>query len=283
MKTDNILRLSDGRKLGYAEYGDPKGRPLFFFHGWPGSRYAAKLIDQEAKKQGLRVIAPDRPGMGLSDYKEFRKFLDWPDDVTELADSLRIKKFSILGVSGGGPYALACAYKTPHRVRHVSVVAGVGPFREIQTLTLRQKARMYGILLLARFVGIQLWIYRYFFRRHPDLSATIIFKIIFGISRKEGKKTDFDRILMRSIVEAMRQGIRGPLWEIGLYMRRTWGFSLRDIQHPIHLWHSRKDPFVPVTLAAYVAQSLPVCHAVFVSEGGHAPMLYYLTDVLEQI
>src|SRR3989344_8459465 len=99
------FKLRDGRILGYAEYGDPEGKPVFFFHGWPGARFSGKETDEAGKKSGVRIISTDRPGIGLSTYKKDRKLLDWPDDVAQLADYLKIKKFSLMGVSGGGPYA----------------------------------------------------------------------------------------------------------------------------------------------------------------------------------
>ena len=78
-----IITLKDGRKFSYIEYGDPKGKPLFFFHGWPGSRFAGKEADEAGKKLGVRIISTDRPGIGLSDFKKNRKLLDWPDDIVE--------------------------------------------------------------------------------------------------------------------------------------------------------------------------------------------------------
>src|SRR4051794_27325018 len=109
MLNNQTIILQDGRKLGYAEYGDLEGKPLFYFHGWPVSRLSGKSWDKAAKKLKVRFIAIDRPGIGLSDYKKDRKLLDWDSDVTELADQLKIKKISVLGQSGGGPYAAVCA------------------------------------------------------------------------------------------------------------------------------------------------------------------------------
>ncbi len=92
MNENCTLLLKDGRKLGYAEYGDPKGKPVFFLHGWPSSRLQAKVTDKAAKKLKIRVISPDRPGYGLSDFKKDRTLLEYADDIEELADKLNIKK-----------------------------------------------------------------------------------------------------------------------------------------------------------------------------------------------
>jgi len=110
---DKVIQLRDGRTLGYAEYGSSEGKPLFYFHGHPGSRFEARFLAEQAAQVGVRLIGIDRPGMGLSSFKARRRLLDWPDDVVELADSLHLDRFAVVGFSGGGPYTLACAYKVP--------------------------------------------------------------------------------------------------------------------------------------------------------------------------
>ena len=101
--TSKTTRLKDGRLLGYAEYGTPEGKPVFYFHGFPGSRLDWMLFDPDdtATKLNARIISIDRPGMGLSDFKRGREILDWPDDVIEMADTLQVDRFAVLGISGG--------------------------------------------------------------------------------------------------------------------------------------------------------------------------------------
>jgi pimeloyl-ACP methyl ester carboxylesterase len=119
-------QLRDGRTIGYVEYGKPNGRPLFYFHGHPGSRFEVRFLQEQAEENGVRLVGVDRPGLGLSSYKAGRSILDWPDDVSELADFLQIKFFSVVGFSGGGPYALACAFRIPSRLIACGIVSGVG-------------------------------------------------------------------------------------------------------------------------------------------------------------
>lgn len=107
--TDSRTTLSDGRTLAYAEYGVSDGAPVVFHHGTPGSRLLAILLDAAAREADVRVIAPDRPGFGLSDSDPGRTIEDWPTDVSALMDSLSIDRFGTVGFSGGGPFALACA------------------------------------------------------------------------------------------------------------------------------------------------------------------------------
>src|SRR5438552_17010722 len=107
--TTTSITLRDGRRLGYAEYGDPAGVAVFYFHGTPGSRLEGTIADEAAKRLRVRLIAIDRPGVGLSTFKPRRKLRDWPADVIALADALGIDRFAIVGLSGGGPHALAGA------------------------------------------------------------------------------------------------------------------------------------------------------------------------------
>jgi pimeloyl-ACP methyl ester carboxylesterase len=111
-----IITLHDGRRLAYIEAGDPDGKPVFVLHGLPGSRLSVKKVSEQAAFVGARLICPDRPGIGYSDPKQDRKLTDYPDDLTQLADHLNIEQFAVVGVSAGGPYAIACAAKHPNRV-----------------------------------------------------------------------------------------------------------------------------------------------------------------------
>ena len=119
------IQLRNGRRLAYALYGKPDGTPVFHFHGHPGSRLEGKLADRAARRLGVRLIVADRPGMGFSDYQPQRRLLDWPDTLVELADVLGIERFAVQGTSGGGPYALACAFRIPERLTACGVIAGL--------------------------------------------------------------------------------------------------------------------------------------------------------------
>ena len=105
--TEQRIVLKDGRTLGFAEYGDPKGEPFLEFHGCPSSRLEAGNYDEAGKKLGVRVIGIDRPGFGISTYVKGYRIVDWPADVTELAEALGLDRFPVAGISSGSPYALA--------------------------------------------------------------------------------------------------------------------------------------------------------------------------------
>ena len=121
-----FVTLRDGRKLAYAEYGRRLGSPAFYFHGTPGGLLEGRLLDEAARLQDVRLIAIDRPGYGRSDFKKDRRITDWPDDVADLADALEVDRFGIVGLSGGGPHAQACAAAMPERVTTAVIVSGAG-------------------------------------------------------------------------------------------------------------------------------------------------------------
>ncbi len=119
-------KLPDGRELAYAEYGDVTGRPVFFFHGAPGSRLFHPP-DDVTRGAGVRLICVDRPGYGGSTFQPDRRILDWPKDVAALADRLGLDAFAVTGHSAGSPHTLACAYCLPDRVKAAAILCGVGP------------------------------------------------------------------------------------------------------------------------------------------------------------
>lgn len=124
------FQLSDGRRLGYDERGAPAGKPVFYLHGSPSSRVESNLFvsDELLQSLNVRLIAVDRPGMGLSDFQPNRRLLDFPNDLLALADHLKIERFAILAYSGGGPYGEACALSIPDRLTRVGIVSGAAPF-----------------------------------------------------------------------------------------------------------------------------------------------------------
>ena len=123
---DHQLQLTDGRRLGWSESGDPSGTPVFFFHGFGTTRIVCPP-DEAALEHRIRLIAVDRPGIGLSDPQPGRSLLDWPSDVAELADHLGFARFSIVAWSGGGPYGLACGHALASRVDAVAAVSPAAP------------------------------------------------------------------------------------------------------------------------------------------------------------
>jgi pimeloyl-ACP methyl ester carboxylesterase len=279
---DKTLQLRDGRRLGYAEYGKPDGEPFFYFHGHPGSRLEARFAGQAAAEAGFRVIALDRPGYGLSDFKPGRAITDWPDDVAEAADGLGLARFSVAGMSGGGPYALACAWRLPQRVIRAAVISGVGPY-QVRGITRGMR-----------------WQNQVAFRlgaRWPALARALVWSMIRGMSRRPEatiealaramspadaaivRRPEVSEVLMAAISEAFRQGGHGAAWDMVL-LGRPWGFSLREIQPEVHLWQGEADTLVPPAMGRYQAEQIPHCHATMLPGEGHLLVIDHIPDLI---
>jgi pimeloyl-ACP methyl ester carboxylesterase len=126
-RTSRTLRLSDGRRLCYAEFGDSRGLPVLAIHGTPGSRFMFGLTDVAARDRGLRIIAPDRPGYGHSDYRRNLSLMRSAEDFVALVDGLGVERLAVIGVSGGGPHAIAAAAAIQERVALLALISPVGP------------------------------------------------------------------------------------------------------------------------------------------------------------
>jgi pimeloyl-ACP methyl ester carboxylesterase len=287
MATDIINRqitLRDGRSLGYIEYGVSEGKPVFFFHGFPGSRIDWTYFYGTCRPEdsNARIIAIDRPGMGLSNFKHGRKILDWPDDVVELADALQLERFAVLGISGGGPYALACAYKIPERLTTTAIVCGMGPseapgIKEGMAWTFPGKSSlMQRLMLMLTSMGL---------KKRPDRIESQMIGNLKGPDRtlfmdKPELAKELSKGIINSWREAFRWGIAGVHHEAALYAR-PWQFRLQDITVEVHLWHGEQDNNVPISVGRYVADAIPKCHATFVENEGHFSLPYkYLQEIL---
>jgi pimeloyl-ACP methyl ester carboxylesterase len=277
--TDRTFRLSDGRQLGYAEWGDPAGRPLFYFHGWPGSRVEGRLGNDAAVKSRVRLIAVDRPGMGLSDFHPHRSLLDWPDDVVQVAEALGLDRFAVLGISGGGPYAAACAWKLSDRLTGTAIVSSLAPFDVPGAVADMGRRNRLSFQLLGRLAVLR----RAFFaamavsvRRHPE---RILERGVAAVDKPHLARPDVRSVLVESLSDAFRRGSRGPAWEMGVYVR-PWGFRVEDIRTPVYLSHGERDANAPVAMGRYLATSIPECRASFVPAGGHLHFVDRLPEIL---
>jgi len=267
--------------LGYAEYGASGGQPIFYFHGYPGSRLdwpGIVDLDNAAAELNARIIAVDRPGHGLSDFQRGRKILDWPDDVIELADALQVDRFAVLGLSGGGPYASACAFKISERLTATAIVSGMGPAeapgsKDGTSWTYPGKGSVTRrLLLMLTSMGL---------RKRPDQFSSNMKESFKGPDRELAlENPELLNGVVETFGEALRPGIAGANYEAGLYTH-PWGFQLEDITAEVHLWHGVQDYNVLVSVGRYVAGAIPNCHATFMENEGHLTLIHqHVRDVL---
>ena len=267
------VTLPDGRALGYEEYGDPAGFPVLSFHGGLSSRLDAAPADSAARLLGVRLIAPDRPGMGLSTFQPRRRLTDWPADVSSLADSLEIQQFAVMGWSLGGAYAAACAALLGERVTAAALLSSSVPldlYGTTRGLTLEDRA----LLVLAH--------------RAPWLASALIKASIVHASNTALLKAvmrtvpQVDRVALRQfgppelamafVREAVRQGPDGCVEDYRIF-GEPWGFPLDVIAVPVHIWEGAADSSGPVGYREFLARHIPHATVTVVPDEGHISLL----------
>lgn len=256
MKGQEFMILSDGRKLVYSEYGIETGHPVFFFHGTPSSRLEALMVgDQIFIEHNLRIIAPNRPGMGPSDFQQNRVYSSWPQDVLELAAHLGLEKFSVLGNSGGGGYVAACAAKIPDRLISAVVTAGAWqmneaikysrlPFRAFWTITDKKPALLSPMISVMR-AALKL----------PKKKALEQLKQWMSSADLEALLQGERLALLSKALDEGTVNKAGARLDIELLVKK-WDFDLLEVKFPITFFHGQRDENVPVKLVEQRVETL---------------------------
>jgi pimeloyl-ACP methyl ester carboxylesterase len=275
MKNENVFTLPDGRKLAYAEFGKPDGFPVFYFHATPSSRLEPLFLGDEIFSQlGLRVICPDRPGMGNSSFQENRGLSDWPEDVKFLAQVLELNQISILGVSGGGGYAAVCAAKIPGQL--CKVVIASGAWRIDSEAVSRIGFPMNLMWQVTRYAPFFLPIIIKAMARlmsqspngrneQPSAPPNDYFPAADHAVMAQPGRLEKNQQIMQ---EVLKQGTKGAVWDCRLCVR-DWDFDLAEIKMPVVLFHGELDRNYPVELTRKVANEIPQAQLHTYPEDGH--------------
>lgn len=257
---DAFVPLPGGRRLAYRVYGDARGQPLYFFHGFPGSRLQAALVHEQARACGFALVAFDRPGFGLSDPGPANRVDDVAVDVQHLSQALGHRRFGLIGVSCGGPHALATAARLPDQVVGVGLLAGIGPMDRPE-LRVGQHPLLRLMFLLARWhpalIGPLPALDRFLFRRHPERAVMALASMLTAPDRALIERSAAVRAAFgASLAEAYRQGIGGALQEA----RRIAHFQaaqLDAVKVPVCIYQSGQDHNVPPAMGRFMAARLP--------------------------
>ena len=282
----SLVRLRDGRSLAWAEYGDPRGKPVLYFHGFPGSRLEPALAGDDLARTGARLIAIDRPGFGRSTFQPGRRLLDWPNDVASFSDSLGLDHFACMGVSGGGPYALACALRLERRLTRTAVVCGVGPLDtpDGSRGMMRTNRLLFGaarhsktaVRLITALMARSL-------RRDPSAALLRMTRSVPEPDRAVLEQPGAREAFTLSFVESLRPGTRGAGLEAQLYARR-WGFRLEDVTPEIELYQGELDVNVAPSMGRYQASALPHCKAHFFPDEGHLSLaVNHMEEIVQRL
>lgn len=263
---NRVCPLPDGRKLGFAEGGDPDGVPVFYFHGFPGSRLEATLLPAH----GLRLIGVDRPGYGLSSPKPWRKLADWPKDIAVLADFLKLERFGVVGVSGGGPYASSVAHGLGKRVNALALICGLGP-PEAPGMTfggssyIAQALRFLPARLGLAALGRQIMLSDRALARVRDMRMRRDQRPLADTEFRAGPMME---LMVRSWREGLKRSSLGMAADARIY-GQPWHFALKDIKVPTAIWHGRADTVVPISIGEHYAAHVPGAQAHFTEADGH--------------
>lgn len=269
-RSSQVHRLSDGRCIGYAEYGDPDGLPAIALHGTPGSRFMFALTDEGARARGLRIIAPERPGYGLSEFHRFETLAETASDVEALAGALGLDRFALIGVSGGGPHAVAATHLLKDRVLRLALVGPVGPIADCDHIRMSHLHQ----LIFSRMAPSHHAAAAFFttLRTLIDWAPGVAYHIL----TQRATETDHE-VLMRPEVRANLQaalreglcnGIDGALQDLRLYCGE-WDVPLGEIDVPAIMWQGSEDTIVPPDAAYQLAGALPNCQLEIIEGVGH--------------
>jgi pimeloyl-ACP methyl ester carboxylesterase len=260
-RLEGTVRLPDGRTLGFAEFGPPDGKPIFWFHGTPGAR---RQIPPEARvaahERGVRLIGVDRPGIGDSTPHLYPSLTAWAHDIAAIADRLGIGRFGLIGLSGGGPYVLACAHALPERVVAGAILGGVAPTQgpDAPAGGLVPFAAQFEPLYryLHEPLGVMLTALVWLLRPAASPAFNLYMRFSPAGDRAVFARPEMKAMFIDDLMHGSRWGLRAPIYDLLLFSH-PWGFRLRDIRVPIRFWHGDADHLVPLAHGRRLAELVP--------------------------
>jgi pimeloyl-ACP methyl ester carboxylesterase len=266
------VTLTDGRRLGFDDFGDPDGTPVLFFHGFGSSRVVRHPDDEIAEELGARVIAVDRPGIGLSTRQPGRRVTDFPRDITELLEILQIDRCAVLAWSGGGPYALACAWQMPERFSVVGLISAPAPLSGVpgsEGYTWpRHRAMSRTADHAPWIIKLAMWQWSRQQKSDPHKQLDEAISGMVEADREILGDPALRAVMIANASEMYRQG-SGGVYDEALCLARPFGFPIGGVAVPVRIWHGAKDKVVPVGMGRYLARNIESAVATFFPHEGH--------------
>lgn len=286
-KLEGNVAVGVDRRLGFAEFGDPQGRAIFWLHGTPGAR---RQIPAEARAyaelEKIRLIGVDRPGIGSSTPHQYPNVLAFADDLRTIADTLGIDKFAVVGLSGGGPYTLAAAAAMPERVVAAGVLGGVAPYVGPDGISS-------GLMNLGSTVAPVLEVAGMPIR----LAAATLIKFIAPVGspvleiyarispegdRRLLARPEFKAMFLDDLLNGGRKQLSAPFYDIVDFVR-DWGFRLDEVKVPVRWWHGDKDHIVPFEHGVHVVSLLPDAEMTVLPGESHLGGLGFAEEILRSM
>ena len=247
---DATLVLADGRTLAYAEIGatEPGAPVVVYFHGAPTSRLDPLIFEADLVALGAKTVSVDRPGYGGSSPNPGRTITDHVDDVLALVDHLGVDRFAVLGVSSGGPYAVAAAGRCGTRVTKAAVVAGASDFgwdgawddyEPNEAVIMREPDEDAAVRATEQLFGADGS--GFFAGDMPEVETAAMADLGAGDA------------MFNSVIEGFKQGIDGyarDIWQQG----RPWTWDLGAITAPVLVYHGDADTLGPPAHGRHTAE-----------------------------
>ncbi|HTH84570.1 alpha/beta hydrolase [Mycobacterium sp.] len=260
-KLEGNIAVGDDRQIGFAEFGDPQGRAVFWLHGTPGAR---RQIPMEARvyaeQRQIRLIGVDRPGIGSSSPYQYDTVFAFAEDLRTIADTLGIDRFEVIGLSGGGPYTLACAAAMPDRVVAAGVLGGVAPVRGADAIGGGVSTLITAAAPVVEVAGAPLRLVASQLIRlirpvaEPALYAYA--RISPEADRRLLVRPEFKAMFLDDLLNGSRKQLAAPFADVVVFAR-DWGFRLDEVKVPIRWWHGDRDHIVPFEHGQHVVSRLP--------------------------
>ena len=260
-RVEGTLKVAGGRRLGFAEFGPPTGRSLFWFHGTPGAR---RQIPSEARafaeREGIRIVGIDRPGIGSSTPHVYENIADFAADLEVVAARRGIHERGVIGLSGGGPYALAAGAALPDRVRAVGVLGGVAPTTGPDAIAgglVSLGRRLSPLIAVARVpIGIGLTGTIRVVKPAASRALDVYARLSPEGDRRLLNRPEFKAMFLDDLLNGSRKQFSAPLADVLLFSRH-WGFDLADVAVPVRWWHGDADHIIPYAHGEHVVSRLP--------------------------
>jgi pimeloyl-ACP methyl ester carboxylesterase len=278
------VRLADGRNVAVKESGSPAGHPVFLMHGTPGSRVAPLPRSLVLHGLGVRLITFDRPGYGDSDRLGSRQVVDVVPDVEAIADRLGLDEFAVLGRSGGGPHALACAALLPDRVTRAAILVSLAPWtaegldwfagmsdsniQEFKDASTQPEALTAALVRTAAEI-----------RTDPASHVTTLGPELPEADQRVIADSRLRELLARNYAEALRGSADGWI-DDSIAFISPWGFEPAEIKVPVLVWHGQDDVFSPMAHSRWLADQIPNASMLIQPGAAHFAAIEVIPDVL---
>lgn len=274
------VRRDDGSVITCEVVGDPGAAPVLMCHGLADSRLSAHMFTQVASDLGLRIVAPDRPGIGRSDLRHLPRLVDWVQDARLVLDALDIDAAALIGVSGGGPFAAACAAQLPARVSRLTLVSALGaPGWPTGGMATGERLSLEAARRVPGFGGWFLGRLAVLARASPALFLRLATSELPGIDRRALEQPAIRDPFLANYLEAFRRGSQGVGQDLRV-LTQPWGFELGSIRAPVLVCHGDADLTVPVQHARRFAAAIPGAQLQIYPGHGHFSIFDAVRDML---